>query len=63
MHDGPSITRSESLEVAADAGRIHLFNDQEISNSLLAFAKLEHVDVALLQVHTSFPHCCLYTWA
>jgi hypothetical protein len=49
--------------VAADAGRIHLFNDQEISNSLLAFAKLEHVDVALLQVHTSFPHCCLYTWA
>lgn len=31
------------------AGRISSFNDQEISNCLLAFAKMEHVDVSLLQ--------------
>ena len=33
------------------------FNSQEIANTLLAYAKMEHVDIALLQVrpvHTSF---------
>ena len=35
--------------------RIDSFNDQEISNSLLAFAKMEHVDVSLLRVcHIAF---------
>ena len=30
--------------------RISSFNDQEISNCLLAFAKMEHVDVNVLRV-------------
>jgi hypothetical protein len=34
--------------------RIASFNDQEISNSLLAFAKMEHVDVSLLRVRLSW---------
>ena len=31
-------------------GRVQSFNHQEISNCLLSFAKMEHVDVSLLQV-------------
>ena len=46
------------------------FNAQEIANTLLAFAKMEHVDIPLLQVQCTldaFPssraicHCCLLT--
>lgn len=29
---------------------MHSFNSQEIANTLLAFAKMEHMDIALLQV-------------
>ncbi len=40
--------------------RIHSFNDQEISNCLLAFAKMEHVDVNVLRVCKSCLQFIMY---
>jgi hypothetical protein len=34
-------------------GRMASFNSQEVANTLLAFAKMEHMDVALLAVRAA----------